>query len=94
MNFSNFRKSIKRDVSKAFDCEVISTAVYDSIINATLMHKLPEFDDIECKCQKDDMTACCNVSADYINARMRGLGVIEKCREFIAPCVDDEGEWR
>lgn len=95
MNFiPTIKMCIKSDVKKLFHCEVISKAVYDQIEEALNEGRIPKFQDVTCDCKRDNVHKACKYTDEEIEEILRFAGVMAKCRKYIEPDFNYEGEWR
>ena len=85
---------IRNDVKKAFHCEVINQAVYEQIEEALNQGRVPEFQDVTCECNHGSEHGACRYTGEEITEMLTFNGVMSKCRQYLAPNFNDEGEWR
>ena len=85
---------IKDDVKKLFPCEVINETVYKQIEDSLAEGKIPEFEDISCKCKHGFGNDECHYTGEEIEEMLIFSGVMAKCKKCLEPNFNDKGEWR
>lgn len=85
---------IKSDVKKLFPCEVINETIYKQIEDSLDEGRIPEFEDISCHCKHGSGNDECHYTGKEIEEMLRFGGVITRCRNYLDPDFNDEGEWR
>ena len=87
-------QNIQHRIRKTFSCEGINEPICKECVQAFRNGNMPKIQDIQCRCVCNGVERICNFSMEYIEKKMRQLGVYDILKENVKPDPDEEGEWR
>lgn len=87
-------QNIKYRIKKTFPCEAVNEPICSEIARALTSGNIPEFQAVKCRCVSGNVEKRCNFSKEYIEEKMREIGIENMIKENVEADPDEEGEWR